>query len=403
MTIKLSDFILEQSISDASTIDIMLEQAEAELEVSIKLAEAYAKQLTMEYITDDGKEEVVTEAKAGATDASDAETAVDATAPEQTDTAYDDAKDSGKKVGNAVGNAAAKAGNKVAGFVKSIFGAIIGFFKGIGGRLLKLEDDVVKNGDKVAYSVAKMTDEQAYNLYKTLEAKYGENGARTLALYNPANTQQYLANLSNALDDLSNGIDRWIDSVMEGGPIYSHLFNTGRVLDRENDPRFKGATIRFDQIFEEFKNKISAIKLTKFENSESNVQAPSGSEFKANIQEYIKYYKSKDARRFIKVIREKADRIANHFNDWQRKRGLHYETGKLSTSYRGGDKPNYNAARELLSKVTNAINDCKQEISYISSLYENLKKCAANINNNVPGASANAGTAISIKEKAPAY
>ena len=47
MTIKLEDFVLEQTISEASVIDIELEQAVAEVEVASALMEAYFKQLDM--------------------------------------------------------------------------------------------------------------------------------------------------------------------------------------------------------------------------------------------------------------------------------------------------------------------------------------------------------------------
>lgn len=47
MTIKLSDYILEQTISDASVDDIMIEQAVAEVEVASCLLEAYFKQVDM--------------------------------------------------------------------------------------------------------------------------------------------------------------------------------------------------------------------------------------------------------------------------------------------------------------------------------------------------------------------
>ena len=47
MTIKLEDFVLEQTISEASVIDIELEQAVAEIEVASAMMEAYFKQLDM--------------------------------------------------------------------------------------------------------------------------------------------------------------------------------------------------------------------------------------------------------------------------------------------------------------------------------------------------------------------
>ena len=47
MQIKLSDYIMEQNISEASMFDIEMEQSLAEVEVSVALCEAYFKQLAM--------------------------------------------------------------------------------------------------------------------------------------------------------------------------------------------------------------------------------------------------------------------------------------------------------------------------------------------------------------------
>ena len=53
MRIKFSDYILEQSISDASVSDITLEQSIAEAEVSMAICEAYMKQMDMSMINDE--------------------------------------------------------------------------------------------------------------------------------------------------------------------------------------------------------------------------------------------------------------------------------------------------------------------------------------------------------------
>lgn len=52
MRIKLSDYILEQSISVAEVNDILLEQSIAEAEVSMAICEAYMKQMDMNMIND---------------------------------------------------------------------------------------------------------------------------------------------------------------------------------------------------------------------------------------------------------------------------------------------------------------------------------------------------------------
>lgn len=52
MKIKLSDYIMEQAISDASASDIIIEQAQAEMEVSAALCEAYIKEIDSFYYTE---------------------------------------------------------------------------------------------------------------------------------------------------------------------------------------------------------------------------------------------------------------------------------------------------------------------------------------------------------------
>lgn len=52
MRIKFSDYILEQSISDAVVSDIALEQAKAEVEVTLAITEAYIKQMEMQMYTE---------------------------------------------------------------------------------------------------------------------------------------------------------------------------------------------------------------------------------------------------------------------------------------------------------------------------------------------------------------
>lgn len=52
-TIKLSDYIMEQNVSMAECSDIVLEQLQAEIDVNLAIADAYAKQiLMMEYASD---------------------------------------------------------------------------------------------------------------------------------------------------------------------------------------------------------------------------------------------------------------------------------------------------------------------------------------------------------------
>lgn len=56
MRIKLSDYILEQSISDTSVSDIALEQTKAEIEVSMAICEAYIKQMDMSVVMESSEE-----------------------------------------------------------------------------------------------------------------------------------------------------------------------------------------------------------------------------------------------------------------------------------------------------------------------------------------------------------
>ena len=63
MIVKLSDFILEQSISDASVNDIALEQYQAEYNVADAMANTYMKSMNLIYVYEAEGQTVTTEAK----------------------------------------------------------------------------------------------------------------------------------------------------------------------------------------------------------------------------------------------------------------------------------------------------------------------------------------------------
>ena len=63
MIVKLSDFVLEQSISDASVNDIALEQYQAEYNVADAMANAYMKSMNLIYVYEAEGQTVTTEAK----------------------------------------------------------------------------------------------------------------------------------------------------------------------------------------------------------------------------------------------------------------------------------------------------------------------------------------------------
>lgn len=393
MTIKLSDFILEQSISDANVYDIIIEQAAAELDVCMKLAEAYSKQMALEYFSEDKEEEDIFAPETF----QEAEAATADEVPETTsDPEYESVKESGKKVGQAVATGAKDIGSKVAGFFKAIFGAVIGFFKGFGGKLLKLEDEVVKTSKQVKANVITWSDAQAEQVYEFLKNKYGEDGARRLALYNPTNTKAYLANLSTALDELSTGVARWVSQVENYHGLPIKIGSTvGRNLDLEGHPEFEAAMNEFNSMFATFNEKLKKITLSFSKDNASNVEVLTGAEFKAQLPGFIDYFASKEARSYVRSLSDKSNKIADDFNTWQRKKGLHHESFKASSSNRTSEKnSNYNRARELLSKVQGVVSDINVELKYIAGLYMNLKKCADNIAKGKPGASAESGVQV---------
>ena len=187
MKIKLSDYILEQSISEADTTDILLEQAMSELEVCTSLAYAYLKQLTMEeYMNPDGEltaEDVVTEASAEATATTDG--------------------------GGGVGAAVSSIGKGFAGFFKAVIGAITGFFRWVGNKIGQIGDKVAKNGKQLAQKVEAATEEELQTVVQKLAATKKRDIAAIYYSYNPSNVKTFYDTL-----DTSSQVSQFLENCV---------------------------------------------------------------------------------------------------------------------------------------------------------------------------------------------
>lgn len=134
MVIKLSDYVLEQSISDASINDIELEQLVAEMDVCCKLAMAYNKQLLMESYF---QEQDPVAPASGQTPTQE---------PAPAPATQQKLPQNLERVNNITNNQnTANNTNSEQGFFKSIAGYIKRFFQWIGSKLTGVSADAVKN------------------------------------------------------------------------------------------------------------------------------------------------------------------------------------------------------------------------------------------------------------------
>ena len=188
MIIKLSDYVLEQSISDASINDIELEQLVAEMEVCCKLAMAYNKQLLMESYFQEADPPVKT-----------TQTAAQPTQAESNQTTTPPKVDVIQQTNSMQRNIINP--NKTDsedGFFKTIFGYIKRFFRWIGLKLSGMSEDAYKNIRFIERYVMNATEQDLYEFIQ----KHKIN----IEMYNPDKVYATAKSIYNATKALSDKI-----------------------------------------------------------------------------------------------------------------------------------------------------------------------------------------------------
>ena len=285
MVIKLSDYILEQSVSDAQVVDIFLEHDLAEIEVYTMLCKAYLKQIELcEYYnpTDENvAPDVVTEAEAVAA------------AP---------AEDGGEK----------ESTNPIVKALKAVAGAIGGFFKWIGNKIGALGDKIKKNSKKYKEMAANATDEDYQRLKSYLLKLYERDPSRMYAAYSPTNIKEFLDTLAVEIPNFAKESEAFI-SFTKGGlrgmrPLRKDE-KRGILSDSnaKNLQQFNAYLDHFDEV----------MRKTNPYNKNPQGVGEDVEGFKDMIKSYIMYYTSNDCINAITRLKnegKKAFEIIFKFN-----------------------------------------------------------------------------------------
>lgn len=303
MKIKLSDYILEQSISEADTTDILLEQAMSELEVCTSLAYAYLKQLTMEeYMNPDGEltaEDVVTEASAEAA--------------------------AGGEEGGGFGAAVSNIGKGFAGFFKAVIGAITGFFRWVGNKIGAIGDSITKNGKQLAQKVEAATEEELQTLIQQLAATKNRDIAAIYYSYNPSNVKTFY----DTLESSSRRFAKETDDFVEG--CHHHVFGARLSITIKNDKEASAVIDKYSNAVSEF---VESVRNTNPADKKVKDIEASTKGFKAMVSSYIQYYCSTECNSRLRSIKDSVQKIAKSLSDFDKRWNLTQDWRK---GYRGND------------------------------------------------------------------
>ena len=251
MVIKLSDYILEQSVSDAQIVDIFLEQDLAEIEVCCNLCKAYLKQIELESyyepIDDENSapDNVVTEASAEAT------------------------ADGGEST------------NPITKVLKAIGGAIAGFFKWIGNKIGAIGDKIKKNSKKYKDIAEHATDEDYQRLMQYLDKVYDRDISRIYAAYSPANIKEFLDAMTAEIPKFASEAAKFIDQTK------NFVSFNGLRKDEKNGQNIAA----FNAYLDHFKKVI--LETNPF-NKTAQGSGEDSEGFKSLMKSYIMYYTSSE-------------------------------------------------------------------------------------------------------------
>jgi len=224
MDIKLSDFILESAISEAEVIDIVIEQAMAEFEVSAKLTCAYAKQLLLcdDFVEEFADEDVVDEAYVNIEDVVDEKeedkvkprSKSKPTAPKKSETAHVSDDTAAKEAEFA--DSSAKTTVKMLEVVKA--------------KLEKLKKNTSRTSTFVIKQLQQADDAELEELLKKIKSELGERSTSKLyAMYDPRFNLTVLERLDEMTYLFRQAVDRFADFIQG---------HTGHLIRKGQDTQF---------------------------------------------------------------------------------------------------------------------------------------------------------------------
>ena len=216
MQIKLSDYIYEQTVSDAEVANIIIEQEIAQTMVYANLCQSYIKQLMMEeYLgTDDEDESTVVEESS--------ETNTEGVVEEASTVVIGD---DGKAVSEPPkstetsnsSNAVAKKEVKFFKIMKTAFKAVGHFMNVMAHKLGMVNDRCIKNAKRLNRCIDDATDEEMEELYEKLRSNLkAKNESDVYRLYNVDAAHDLITKLYRYTSDFSESIKDFTDAVSSG-------------------------------------------------------------------------------------------------------------------------------------------------------------------------------------------
>lgn len=334
MRIKLSDYILEQSISTSSAIDIELEQLVAEMDVCCKLAMAYNKQLLMEDYFQEAVVErnlsefhpnekptggVLDEAKPfyqqpnstpqvqsgnqQTNSGTQSATPAQQTQPVQAKpTAQSTPPTNNQQQTNQQTNQQnTQQTNAKQGFFASVWGYIKRFFEWIGNKLTGTTVDVQKNGEAIKKNVASMSNEQIQQKLNQLSPEViKRTKVAIMAMYSPEYVKQLIDGTLAALTNLNNVFSSVAKNYLSNSKIKNIAKGNTRGDNSEN--AIKSNMAALEQAITNFSNEMTQAGIVP--DHLNGKKAPTPDEFRALVPQYIDFLENANTVNTIKQIND---------------------------------------------------------------------------------------------------
>ena len=277
MQIKLSDYIYEQTVSDAEVANIIIEQEIAQTMVYANLCQSYIKQLMMEeYLgTDDEDESTVVEESS--------ETNTDGVVEEASTVVIgDDGKavsEPPKSTGTSTSsNAAAKKEAKFFKIMKTAFKAVGHFMSVMAHKLGMVNDKIIKNAKRLNRCIDDATDEEMEELYEKLRRDLkAKNESDIYRLYNVDAANDLITKLYRYTSDFSESIKDFTDAVSSG---FNHT-------DKKNG---KAINDVYEAMTEFVKNLRELDIKSKFDVGTYFDPDPTDMKFRNRIKDYVMFW-----------------------------------------------------------------------------------------------------------------
>lgn len=327
MRIKLSDYILEQSVSTSSAIDIELEQLVAEMDVCCKLAMAYNKQLLMEdYFQEldasttpnvlDGAKPFYTQSKpvpqvqSGSQQTNSGSSASQQAQPVQAKPAAQAAPPTNnqQQTNQQTNQQNTQQTNAKQGFFASVWGYVKRFFEWIGNKLTGTTVDAQKNGEAIKQNIASMSNEQIQQKINELSPKVIERTkVAIMAMYSPEYVKQLIDGTLEALTKLNKVFSSVAKGYTGNSAIKGIAKGNNKGPNSEQNIISNMATL--ERAITTFSNEMT--QAGTMPDHLNGKKAPTPDEFRALVPQYIDFLKNGNTANTIKQINDICKSLSN--------------------------------------------------------------------------------------------